>query len=188
MNIEPNVADWLHIVQVTQVVNREFHSISFSVSFHEVDRIPVVSVESICDIPLSSPETAASLFAPSMHAVVPNEDALEVEATVLNKDIGFVRPGQPVTLKLESVPYTCYGYLEDTVETVSHDAAQDEHLGLVFPARVRLNKSALMVDGVTVSLTPGMSLSAEIKTGKRRLIDYVLSPLQRHGGEAFREK
>jgi len=126
--------------------------------------------------------------AQALMAVVPNQESLEVEATVLNKDIGFVRPGQPVTLKVESFPYTRYGYLEGIVETVSHDAAQDEQLGLVFPARVRLQRADLMVDGVKVALTPGMSLSAEIKTGKRRLIDYVFSPLQKHGGEAFRER
>lgn len=126
--------------------------------------------------------------AQALMAVVPNQGSLEVEATVLNKDIGFVRPGQPVTLKVESFPYTRYGYLEGIVETVSHDAAQDEQLGLVFPARVRLQGADLMVDGVKVVLTPGMSLSAEIKTGKRRLIDYVFSPLQKHGGEAFRER
>ncbi len=126
--------------------------------------------------------------AQALMAVVPNQESLEVEATVLKKDIGFVRPGQPVTLKVESFPYTRYGYLEGIVETVSHDAAQDEQLGLVFPARVRLQRADLMVDGVKVALTPGMSLSAEIKTGKRRLIDYVFSPLQKHGGEAFRER
>ncbi|WP_243350963.1 HlyD family type I secretion periplasmic adaptor subunit [Stenotrophomonas acidaminiphila] len=126
--------------------------------------------------------------AQALMAVVPNQESLEVEATVLNKDIGFVRPGQSVTLKVESFPYTRYGYLEGTVETVSHDAAQDEQLGLVFLARVRMRRADLMVDGVKVALTPGMSLSAEIKTGKRRLIDYVFSPLQKHGGEAFRER
>jgi len=126
--------------------------------------------------------------AQALMAVVPNQESLEVEATVLNKDIGFVRPGQSVTLKVESFPYTRYGYLEGIVETVSHDAAQNEKLGLVFPARVRLRRADLMVDGVRVVLTPGMSLSAEIKTGKRRLIDYVFSPLQKHGGEAFRER
>src|SRR5690606_36487594 len=71
--------------------------------------------------------------AQALMAVVPNQESLEVEATVLNKDIGFVRPGQPVTLKVESFPYTRYGYLEGIVETVSHDAAQDEQLGLVYP-------------------------------------------------------
>ncbi|WP_343126187.1 HlyD family type I secretion periplasmic adaptor subunit, partial [Xanthomonas hyacinthi] len=109
-------------------------------------------------------------------AVVPQE-ALEVEATVLNKDIGFVRPGQPVTVKIESFPYTRYGYLTGKVVSVSHDAAQDENLGLVFPARIRLDGSTLAIDGVVVSMSAGMTLSAEIKTGKRRVIDYLLSPL-----------
>jgi len=120
-------------------------------------------------------------------AVVPQE-ALEVEATVLNKDIGFVRPGQPVTVKIESFPYTRYGYLTGKVVSVSHDAAQDENLGLVFPARIRLDGSTLDIDGVVVSMSAGMTLSAEIKTGKRRVIDYLLSPLRQHGSEALRER
>lgn len=121
-------------------------------------------------------------------AVVPSSEALEVEATVLNKDIGFVRAGQRATVKVESFPYTRYGYLEGIVESVSHDAAQDENLGLVFPARVRLSRASLLIDGVTVALTPGMALSVEIKTGTRRVIDYVLSPLRQHQTEAMRER
>lgn len=121
-------------------------------------------------------------------AIVPSAEALEVEATVLNKDIGFVRAGQRATVKVESFPYTRYGYLEGVVESVSHDAAQDENLGLVFPARVRLRQASLLIDGVTVALTPGMALSVEIKTGTRRVIDYVLSPLQQHQTEAMRER
>ncbi len=121
-------------------------------------------------------------------AVVPSREALEVEATVLNKDIGFIRPGQAVTVKIDSFPYTRYGYLTGTVESVSHDAAQDEKLGLVFPSRVRLHGSSFLIDGVRVNLTPGMSLSVEVKTGKRRVIDYLLSPLQQHAGEALRER
>lgn len=65
--------------------------------------------------------------------VVLSEEALEIEATVLNKDIGFVRPGQAVTVKEESFPHTRYDYLAGKVVSVSHDAAQDEKLGLVFP-------------------------------------------------------
>lgn len=126
--------------------------------------------------------------AQELMAIVPSEESLEIEATVLNKDIGFVRPGQRATVKVESFPYTRYGYLEGVVETVSHDAAQDENLGLVFPARVRLRDASLIIDGVKVALTPGMSLSEEIKTGKRRVIDYLLSPLQQHGTEALRER
>jgi hemolysin D len=121
-------------------------------------------------------------------AVVPSNETLEVEATVLNKDIGFVRPGQAVTVKVESFPYTRYGYLTGTVSSVSHDAAQDEQLGLVFPARIRLDQAYLGVDGVRVRLTPGMALSAEVKTGRRRLITYLLSPLHRHTQETMRER
>lgn len=126
--------------------------------------------------------------AQALLAVVPSREALEIEATVLNKDIGFVRQGQTATVKIESFPYTRYGYLTGTVESVSHDAAQDEQLGLVFPARVRLHGSSFLIDGVRVNLTPGMALSVEIKTGKRRVIDYLLSPLQQHAGEALRER
>lgn len=121
-------------------------------------------------------------------AVVPEGEALEVEALVLNKDIGFVKEGQQATIKVESFPYTRYGYLEGVVESVSHDAMQDENLGLVYQARVRLNKSTLMIDGVKVNLSSGMALSVEIKTGKRRVITYLLSPLQQHTGEALRER
>ncbi|WP_448102670.1 HlyD family type I secretion periplasmic adaptor subunit [Luteibacter jiangsuensis] len=121
-------------------------------------------------------------------AVVPDDDPLEVEAMIVNQDIGFVRAGQRVTVKIESFPYTRYGYLEGTVQSVSNDAAQDEKLGLVFPARVRLERTSLNIDGVEVALTPGMNVTAEIRTGRRRLIDYLLSPLREHVSEAGRER
>ncbi|MEO3958300.1 HlyD family type I secretion periplasmic adaptor subunit, partial [Chromobacterium piscinae] len=121
-------------------------------------------------------------------AVVPANEALEVEAQIENKDIGFVRPGQAVTVKVESFPYTRYGYLDGVVETVSHDAQQDEKRGLLFPARIRLKQSHLVIDGARVNLSAGMAVSAEIKTGKRRVIDYFLSPLQEHVGEGMRER
>ncbi|GAB3344900.1 HlyD family efflux transporter periplasmic adaptor subunit [Lysobacter tyrosinilyticus] len=63
--------------------------------------------------------------------VVPSEESPEAEATVLNKGIGFVKPGQPVTVRSGSFPYTRCGYLTGTVESISHDATQDEKLGLV---------------------------------------------------------
>lgn len=126
--------------------------------------------------------------AQALMAVVPQGDQVEVEATVLNKDIGFVRAGQAATIKVESFPYTRYGYLTGEVVSVSSDAAQDEKMGLIFPARVRITKNQLNIDGVPVRVTPGMSLSVEIKTGGRRLISYVLSPLQRTRHEAGRER
>jgi hemolysin D len=121
-------------------------------------------------------------------AVVPEDETLEVEALVLNKDIGFVRAGQTATVKVESFPYTRYGYLTGTVENVSLDAMQHEELGLVFQARVKLDRAHLDIDGVRVKLTPGMGLSVEVKTGKRTVIDYLLSPLKVHISESVRER
>ncbi|MBO9871935.1 MULTISPECIES: HlyD family type I secretion periplasmic adaptor subunit [Xanthomonas] len=120
--------------------------------------------------------------------VVPAKEGLEVEVSVLNKDVGFVRPSQAVTVKVESFPYTRYGHLTGRVLSVSHDAVQDDKLGLVFPAHVKLDSATLNIEGVPVRLTPGMSLSAEIKTGRRRIIDYLLSPLQQHTDEALKER
>jgi len=121
-------------------------------------------------------------------AIVPDKEMLEVEAMVQNKDIGFVRVGQPVTVKVESFPYTRYGYLEGKVESISHDALQDEKRGLVYQARVRLPKTWLLIDGTRVNLTAGMVVSAEIKTGQRQVMDYFLSPLKSNMENSLTER
>lgn len=120
--------------------------------------------------------------------VVPKDQALEVEARVLNKDIGFVRTGQPVTVKIEAFPFTRYGTIEGTVTSVSNDAIADEKLGLYYAARVRVRKSSMFVDGVDVLLSPGMAVTAEVTTGTRRLIEFVLSPVMQHAKESARER
>lgn len=121
-------------------------------------------------------------------AIVPEGESLEVEAMVLNKDIGFVREGQEAVVKIESFPYTRYGFITGEVVSVSHDAIQNEQLGLVFQSRIRIDRDQLNIDGVDVRLSAGMSVSAEIKTGSRRVIDYLLSPLTQHAQEAMRER
>lgn len=120
--------------------------------------------------------------------IVPEGESLEVEAMVENKDIGFVRQGQDAVIKVESFPYTRYGYLTGKVVSVSHDAIQDEKRGLLFQAKVRLDAQRLNIEGTWVNLSAGMVVSAEIKTGKRRVVTYLLSPLQQHTGEALRER
>jgi hemolysin D len=121
-------------------------------------------------------------------SVVPEEAVMEVEATVLNQDIGFIRPGQKAAIKIDSFPYTRYGFPEGVVESVSRDAIQDEKLGLVYKARVSMPKATMLIDGVNVRIGAGMSLVVEIKTGKRSVIDYILDPLHKNAGEAMRER
>jgi hemolysin D len=120
--------------------------------------------------------------------VVPSDNPLEVEAFVENKDIGFVRPGQAAEVKIETFLYTKYGTIPATVSSVSHDAINDEKRGLIYSARVKLAESTIIVDGTEVNLTPGMVVSVEVKTGKRRIIEYFLSPLIQHTRESLRER
>ena len=120
--------------------------------------------------------------------MVPRDKPVEIEALLENKDIGFVMAGQRATVKVETFLFTKYGTLEGTVASVSDDAIQDEKRGLVYAARIRLEKSEMDIDGRTVRLSPGMAVTVEVKTGKRRVIEYFLSPLMVHGAESLRER
>ena len=126
--------------------------------------------------------------AQALMVIVPGEHPLEVEAFVQNKDIGFVRPGQEVEVKIETYTFTKYGTLHGTLSQVSGDAIQDDKLGLIYVVRVQLDRTTLNVEGKTVNLTPGMAVTVEVKTGRRRLIEYFLSPLIQYGDESFRER
>lgn len=120
--------------------------------------------------------------------IVPGDSALEVEVFLENKDTGFVHAGQESEVKVETFPFTKYGTILGEVIHVSSDAIPDEKMGLVYSARVRLKRASLNVDGKQVKLTPGMAVTAEIKTGQRRVIEYFLSPLLQYGNESLRER
>ncbi|WP_200875782.1 HlyD family type I secretion periplasmic adaptor subunit [Lysobacter antibioticus] len=120
--------------------------------------------------------------------IVPSERGLQAEVMVLNGDVGFVRPGQAVELKIDSYPYTRYGTIPGKIIHVSRDSVKDERLGLVFPARVELQRFHMSSEDKSLSLQAGMSVVAEIRTGERRVIDYLLSPLREYGSEALRER
>jgi len=126
--------------------------------------------------------------AQQLMVIVPENKELELDTLLLNKDVGFVLPVQPVEVKVDSFPYTCYGTLQSEVKHVSRDAIDDPKQGLVFPARIRLFNDTLTVDGKPVRLSAGISVNVEIKTGRRRVIDYLLSPLQQYQSEAMRER
>ena len=111
--------------------------------------------------------------------IVPDNDLLYVDVTLDNQDVGFVRVGQRVVIKVATYPFQRYGYLEGTVENISPDAVQDEKKGLVYKAKVKLS-GANSSKKNRLKLLPGMSVSAEITTGKRRIIEFFLDPLMTH--------
>lgn len=122
--------------------------------------------------------------------VVPQDHPVEVEAQLENKDIGFVREGQSVELKIETFPFTLYGTIPGKVLTVSDDAVplDKENHALVYTSRVSMDRTSMSVEGKQVRLAPGMAVTVEIKTGQRRVIQYVLSPLLKSAREGLRER
>lgn len=120
--------------------------------------------------------------------IAPSDDELIVEAMILNKDIGFVRTGDTVSVKLEAYPFNRYGLVEGTLEIISADAIPDERVGLIFPARISLSKSYVGEGEFRREVQAGMNATAEIKTGDRRIIDFILSPIAKASKEAARER
>lgn len=120
--------------------------------------------------------------------IVPEQSQLEVEALILNRDIGFVAEGQIAEVKIDTFNFTKYGLLEGEITNLSNDAISDENLGLVYLTRVLLKETQMMINNKLVNLSPGMSVSVEVKTGQRRIIEYFLSPLLRYKQESIRER
>lgn len=124
--------------------------------------------------------------------VVSQDHPVEVEAQLENKDVGFVKEGQSAEIKVETFPFTLYGTIPGTVLTVSDDAVpidkEQPANRLVFATRVSLAHGTIQVEGKQVHLTPGMAVTVEIKTGRRRVIEYLLSPVLKSLQESLRER
>jgi hemolysin D len=126
--------------------------------------------------------------AQALMVIVPKDAQVSAEVVVDNKDIGFVTAGQVAAIKLETFPFTKYGTVPATVKSVVADAVNDEKKGAIFPAVLTLGQARIDVDGKRINLSPGMNVTAEIKTGKRRVIEYLLSPIQRSLNESLGER
>lgn len=138
--------------------------------------------------------TAGGVVTPAqtLLVIVPDQAEVNAEVTIDNKDIGFVHEGQEAQVKLETFPFTRYGTVPAQVRWVSADAVMQVKEGqpqnAIFPATLQLKQTSVNVDGKRIKLTPGMNLTAEIKTGRRRVIDYLLSPVQTAVAGSFGER
>jgi hemolysin D len=138
---------------------------------------------------------------------------LQVEALVANLDIGFIKPGQDAVIKIDAFPFTRFGALRGKVVDIASAAISEQDAkralanatatanaapeqpsapgqpeSFVFPVTVSLDETAMKIDNATIPLTPGMTVTVEIRTDSRRVIDYLLSPLAKIGSEALRER
>jgi len=144
--------------------------------------------------------------AQTIMVLVPDSQNVELEAYIENKDIGFLRDGQEAQVKIDAYEYTKYGTVPAIVSHVSRDAIdfssngsgsisskdlqtnKEGSKGLLYAVKVSIDKPSIAVDGKEMPLTPGMTANVEIKTGERRIIEYVLSPLITHGRESLHER
>jgi hemolysin D len=150
--------------------------------------------------------------AQQLMVIVPLDSRIEVEAMVSNRDIGFVREGQIAAVKVDTFNFTRYGLIEGRVIGVSRDAItretptssqqysrsdrdrslerSSEPAGqeMLYAARVHLDRSGIIVEGKVVDLAPGMAVTVEIKTGSRRVVEYVLDPLVKYHHDGMRER
>src|ERR1700730_18117496 len=143
--------------------------------------------------------------AQTLLTIVPADSTIEIEAMVDNQDIGFVHPGQDAEIKVDTFNFTRYGLLHGKVVTLSQDAIPRDGAGKSDPskpgaapdsgaaepsyaARVSLDQTRMQIDDKLLNLSPGMAVTVEIKTGTRRIIDYLLSPILRHSQESLRER
>jgi hemolysin D len=143
--------------------------------------------------------------------IVPEGAVLEIECYLANKDVGFVKPGQMAVVKIESFPFTRYGTMPATVERVASDAIPEPDAqqresdpsraprdktfagaqrtqNLVFPVTLTPERTVMTVDGAQIPLTPGMAVSVEIATGRRRILEYIFSPLVETASQAMKER
>lgn len=127
-------------------------------------------------------------FKQGVLTVVPARGALEAEVGILNKDVGFICPGQNAAVKLEAFPFTRFGAVPGRVRSISRDAVQDRDMGLVYVATVTLDRAYIDTDGRRAALAPGLAATVDIKTGTRRIISDLLSPLQTSIAQAGRER
>jgi hemolysin D len=127
--------------------------------------------------------------AQQLMVIAPQEGHVEIEAWIENKDIGFVNEAQDAEIKIEAFPFTRYGTIPGRVVSLSKDAVPLEKAGFFYGARVSMEQASILVENnKQVPLTPGMNVSVEIKTGKRRVIEYFLSPLLQATGGSIRER
>ncbi|MCO8049477.1 MULTISPECIES: HlyD family type I secretion periplasmic adaptor subunit [Proteus] len=137
-----------------------------------------------------SVHTLGAVLQPSqaVMVIVPDNQHNIAEVNILNKDIGFIYPGQKAVIKIDAFPYTRYGTIEGTIINIAKDSVQHEQLGLVYPVLIELDKQAIGEDEEQYQLATGMSLVADVIIEKRRVIDYLLSPIEVYRHEALREK
>jgi adhesin transport system membrane fusion protein len=121
--------------------------------------------------------------------IVPTADILLVEARISPRDVAFVRRGQRAIVKVTAYDFSIFGGLEGEVTNVSADSIVEKEKGETFYlVQVKTNRSDLERDGKLYPIIPGMVASAEIMTGRKTILSYLLKPINRARSVALTER
>jgi hemolysin D len=118
-------------------------------------------------------------------SLVPDDSPLVVKALVQNKDIGFIAPGMAACIKVDTFNFQKYGILNGRVDKVGKDSLEDKTLGLVYEAYITPHETRLLIEGIETPIATGMSVTAEIKVGKRRIIEFFIYPIIKYLDEGI---
>lgn len=117
--------------------------------------------------------------------IVPSDDRLLVEAKIAPRDIAFLRPGLPATIKLSAYDFAIYGGIAARVQHISADTLTDERDNTYYLVRAITDKRAL---SDSLAVIPGMTAQLDIITGKRTVLSYLLKPILRAKANALGER
>lgn len=120
--------------------------------------------------------------------IVPVDDELIVEARILPKDVGHVHLGQSVDVKVDSYDSSRFGSIEGTVKKISATTYLDEKNNPYFRAEISLKQTWVGDVPETMKIIPGMTVRANIETGAKSVLDYLLRPISRGFSNAFSER
>lgn len=118
-------------------------------------------------------------------SIVPKDSPLIVKANVLNQDIGFIKNDMESKIKIDTFNFQKYGFFEGKVINVGNFSIDDEKLGAIYEVKIEPNGERLMVEGKKRYLEAGMSVTAEIKVGKRRVIEFFIYPIIKYLDEGL---
>ncbi len=120
--------------------------------------------------------------------IVPLDDTLLIEARIRPADIAFLRPGQDSTIKVTAYDFSIYGGLDAKLEQISADTIKDENGESFYRVYLRTDLNSLTHGGEELPIIPGMTATAEILTGEKSVLDYLLKPILKARNEALRER
>jgi len=123
--------------------------------------------------------------AEKLAVIVPLDSPLLIKALVSSRDVGFISPGMKVSIKVDTFEFQKYGIIDGELTHVSKDSIEDQYTGLMYETLVRPERISLIVDGQETEITNGMGVTAEIKVGKRRIIEFFIYPLIRYLDEGI---